>query len=141
MEEFLETIITVLIGLGAFLISAFRKRKSTKESNPAENNEVNEFFSDEEDEYINSENYIFTSEEEENIKMADSVNSKEDSAMPEEFSANDPPEKEKQRPEKLLYNSPEKHSKSKAVLKQSRKQGFNARKAIIYATIINRKYS
>jgi|SRR6056297_1402267 len=141
MEEFLETIITVLIGLGAFLISAFRKRKNTKESNPAENREINDFFSDEEDEYNHTEDYIFNSEKEENMKMTDPENSKEDTAMPEEFSANDPPEKEKQRPEKTSYNFPEKYSKSKAVLKQSRKQGFNARKAIIYATIINRKYS
>lgn len=140
MEEFLETIITVLIGLGALLISAFRKRKSPKETNAADNQEINDFFSEEEDQYYTDEDMAAPHAEKNGLNISGLENIKESTAMPEEFSANDPPKKEKQRPEKTLYNSPEKHSKSKAVLKQSKKQGFNARKAIIYATIINRKY-
>ena len=141
MEEFLETIITVLIGLGALLISAFRKRKSPKETNAADNQEINDFFSEEEDQNYTDDDTVARYAEKKGLNISAPENIKESTAMPEEFSANDPPKKEKQRPEKTLYNSPAKHSKSKAVLKQSRKHGFNARKAIIYATIINRKYS
>ncbi len=141
MEDFLETIITVLIGLGVFLISAFRKRKSAKGTNAAEDQEINDFFSDEKDQYYTDEADMATAVEENKYNMSDSENKKENTVMPEEFSANDPPDQEKRNPVRTLYNSPGKNSKSKAVMQQSKKQGFNARKAIIYATIINRKYS
>mgnify|MGYP006275156813 CR=1 FL=1 len=149
MEEFLETIITILVGLGAFLISALRKRKGTKPKTQTSYQTEQDY--DFEKEYNpKEESYSFENadeEEEEVYKPLSETWREELEENEDEYTGEEAPiEKETmfKEGESVLNKShyaPEKTNKKRAVLQQNSKHKFDARKAIIYATIINRKYS
>ena len=140
MEDYLETIITILIGLGALLISALgRKKQSQGESKPV----IEDWFEQEEndevkvgDYSISEENTVdnFLFEEYENIN----TNVSKQTAMGETTSINDPPgqnisdQKISEITENEIYN----HMEQK---KSKKKRKFDGKKAIIYSAIINRK--
>jgi predicted RND superfamily exporter protein len=144
MEDYLETLITIMIGLGAFLISVLRKKSSNEpksdsilenwvesgdspfEEQTAENSRV--FF----EEPLDSENEIY-----EKYNNTDSEILKQ-TAMRETTSINDPPgqilfdQKVSEKSEKEFYNLMEQK-------KTKKKMKFDGKKAIIYSAIINRK--
>ncbi len=129
MEEYLETIVTVLIGLGAFLISALRKKKAsgTKSVENGEklqlieedNNEVYEPFS----EYKKVNNITNSQNSNEHVIHHKNEIGDENHQVNEISDQNNTP------------------NNLRKTLKQKTKRRFNARKAIIYSTIIDKKYS
>ncbi len=127
MEGYLETIVTVLIGLGAVLISALNKKKESGAPSGEPGEELQ--YIEEVDDYPISAS--FEKEPNEKNKIV--------------YSENNHNEKEKvnniYQSERTVVNQNKLQDKDKKPLKQSAKYKFNARKAIIYSTIINRKYS
>lgn len=125
MEDYLETIITILIGLGALLISVVRK-KSVKQSPSNLGSHFDESIWD--DEYETNSNikpktHVSVENEYENINKSKSIAMSEDQS-----SINDPPVVKRKL--KLPVDEPLK-------IKPRR---FNGKQAIIYNAIISRKY-
>ena len=140
MEDYLETIITIMIGLGAFLISVLGRKKPSKgESKPVIEDWFEQEGSDEENlnDYNVSEKKIdnnFLFEEYESINS----NVSKQTAMGETTSINDPPGQNisDQKISKLTENEFYNQMEQKRTKKKNK---FDGKKAIIYSAIINRK--
>lgn len=138
MEDYIETLITVLIGLGAFLISALRKKRP-KEENTNINSEI--WFEEENiDEKMSFEDVKSSNPNEENVyanNNDDFINQKS-TAMGNKTSINDPPEYNLagQKISEISENDTSNLMEQKNTKK---KKAFDGKKAIIYSTIINRK--
>jgi hypothetical protein len=136
MEDYLETIITILIGLGAFLISALRKRKPTEKKEKSayedyfDNDRRSEELGFEDDDLEDIETIIHDSDQTQILKHT---------AMREATSINDPPGqslidlKISDNSENEIYNLKEQK-------KARKKIAFDGKRAIIYSAIINRKH-
>lgn len=147
MEDYLETIITILIGLGAFLISGLRKRKPTKEKTNSvlenwfadvtannDEREINSINQNEEipEEIETSEDILFEDRENENFEIL------KQTAMRETTSINDPPG-QNLIDQKIFEKKEKEIDNLKEQKKAKKKVKFDGRKAIIYSAIINRK--
>lgn len=126
MEEYIETIITILIGLGALLISAVRKKREPQ-SVAVQFDDSDSMF-DADNQGLESEMHEQVSENGDNNKFNNTINNQ---AMSKDFaSINDPPIGE----ESTATLS------GNGNIRKILGQPFNARRAIIYHEIINRKH-
>ncbi|PLX17869.1 MAG: hypothetical protein C0599_13140 [Salinivirgaceae bacterium] len=144
MEDYLETIITIIIGLGAFLISALRKKKpNVEKSDSFLENWVEGEDSPFEAEITNEDEDDFDESSGSDKDIYEKYNQTESeflkqTAMRETTSINDPPGQ-------TLFdqNISEKSESETYFLKEQKKAKkkvkFDGKKAIIYSEIINRK--
>ncbi|MFO7862742.1 MAG: hypothetical protein R6U85_01965 [Salinivirgaceae bacterium] len=145
MEDYLETVITVLIGLGAYLISVIsRGKKGNAAASSAADFEMpsNPEFEQENKQSSGSEiyhtDYPGTDHDADIVGSTNEMSNHKYSAMrKDESSINDPPVPQMTEPPEMA-----KYSTSGEVIttRKVTRKPFNAKKAIIYDAIINRKY-
>ncbi|MDA3865502.1 MAG: hypothetical protein PF489_02005 [Salinivirgaceae bacterium] len=145
MVDYLETVITVLIGLGAYLISVIsRGKKGNAAASSAADSDMpsTQEFELENKQSNGSETYLTDYSESEDdtniVRPTNEMSNHKYSAMREDESTiNDPPV-----PQMAKSSGMDNYSTSGEVIttRKVTKKPFNAKKAIIYDAIINRKY-
>jgi len=126
MEEYIETIITILIGLGALLISAVRKKGEPQSAAAQFDGADNLFGVDNQEAESEILDQVF--ETEATNEFNNTINSQ---AMSKNFaSINDPP----------TGDETSATLSGDGNIRKILGQPFNARRAIIYHEIINRKH-